>query len=104
MRRILFNIIIPASILILWMLVWYYTCNKADGFDWFMFWIGVGCPYGIRKMCLFLVPQNFGISGGFAVLAMNFLIGGLIGGFVVIVRIIQMIMEIVDIISNHFWT
>ncbi len=57
----------------------------------------------MRKMCFFLVPQNFGISGGFAVLALNFIIGGLIGGFIVIIRIIQMVMELIDVLRNDSW-
>ena len=54
MKRVLFKIILPAGLLAAWMLTCYPVCNKADGFDVFLYWILVGCPYGLRKMCMIL--------------------------------------------------
>ena len=39
-------------------------------------------------MCMFLVPKNFGIAGSMGILALNCIVGGLIGGIIVFVRII----------------
>lgn len=47
MKKALFKIIIPLCVLVLWMITCYPVCNKADGFDYFLYWILVGCPYGI---------------------------------------------------------
>ena len=88
MKKALFKIIIQVCVLVLWMITCYPVCNKADGFDYFLYWILVGCPYGIRKMCMFLVPKNFGIAGSMGILALNCIVGGLIGGIIVVVRII----------------
>ena len=71
MKRVLFKIILPAGLLAAWMLTCYPVCNKADGFDVFLYWILVGCPYGLRKMCMILVPKNFGIAGSMGILALN---------------------------------
>jgi len=68
-KRVLFKIILPAGLLAAWMLTCYPVCNKADGFDVFLYWILVGCPYGLRKMCMILVPKNFGIAGSMGILA-----------------------------------
>ena len=87
MKKALFKIILPVCVLVLWMITCYPVCNKADGFDYFLYWILVGCPYGIRKMCMFLVPKNFGIAGSMGILALNCIVGGLIGGIIVLVRI-----------------
>ena len=78
--------------------------NKAEGFEYFLYWILVGCPYGIRKMCMFLVPKNFGIAGSMGILALNCIVGGLIGGIIVLVRIIVIFTEIIKVIAGHFWT
>lgn len=43
---------------------------------------------------MILVPRNFGIAGGVGVLALNVIIGGLIGGFVIISTVIRSISEI----------
>ena len=72
----------------------------AGGFDFFLYWVLVGCPYGIRKMCMILRPKNFGIAGSIGILALNCIVGGLIGGVVVILRMVMVLMEIIKIISD----
>ena len=103
-KKALFKIILPVCVLVLWMITCYQVCNKAEGFDYFLYWILVGCPYGIRKMCMFLVPKNFGIAGSMGILALNCIVGGLIGGIIVLVRIIVIFTEIIKVIAGHFWT
>lgn len=59
--------------------------------DFFYLWLLVGIPFGMRKMCMWFIPHNYDIGGTAAIFALNFIIGGLIGGGVAIVRIIQAI-------------
>lgn len=101
-EKVLFRIIIPILILAAWMIMCYPVCAKADGVDYFLYWIMVGCPYGMRKMSMFLVPKNFGIAGSIGILALDCIIGGLIGGMIVIIRIINTVMEIIKLISGTF--
>ena len=89
MKKALFKIIIPVCVLVLWMITCYQVCNKAEGFDYFLYWILVGCPYGIRSM---------------GILALNCIVGGLIGGIIVLVRIIVIFTEIIKVLAGHFWT
>lgn len=103
-KRVLFKIVFPAGLLAAWMMTCYPVCNKADGFDVFLYWILVGCPYGLRKMCMILVPKNFGIAGSMGILALNCVVGGLIGGMVVIWRMVTVLAEILKGIRNCFWT
>ena len=103
-KRVLFKIILPAGLLAAWMLTCYPVCNKADGFDVFLYWILVGCPYGLRKMCMILVPKNFGIAGSMGILALNCVVGGLIGGVVAIWRMVTVLAEIIKVIRDYFWT
>ena len=102
MKRVLCKVILPLALIGIWVLTCYPVCNKAEGFDLFLFWILVGFPFGIRKMCMLLVPMNFGISSGIGVLALNGIIGGLIGGVVVIFKLIGVVIEIVKIIIDQF--
>ena len=104
MKRALFKVIVSAVIIAVWMLTCYLVCNKEDGFDSFLFWIIAGCPFGIRRMCLWLMPKNFGISGSIGVLALNCIIGGLIGSIVLVFKIIGIIGELVRIVIGYFWT
>ena len=104
MKRALFKVILPALAIGIWVLTCYPVCNKAEGFDFFLFWILVGVPFGIRKMCMVLIPKNFGIAGSMGVLALNAVVGGLIGGVVLIIKVVGMAVELVKIIAGHFWT
>jgi hypothetical protein len=70
MKRILVKIVLPVSLLAVWMITCYPICRKAEGFDFFLYWVLVGCPYGIRKMCMILIPKNFGIAGSIGILAL----------------------------------
>ena len=54
--------------------------------------------------CDILIPKNFGISGSIGVLALNCIIGGLIGGVVLIFKIIGIAGELISIVTGHFWT
>ena len=100
MKRVLFKVIVPAVIIVVWMLTCYPVCNKAEGFECFLFWIIAGCPFGIRRMCLWLIPKNFSISGSIGILALNCIIGGV----VLIFKIIGIAGELISIITGHFWT
>lgn len=50
MKRVLFKIVFPSMMIAEWMITCYPVCNKAEGFDWFLYWIMIGCPFGIRRM------------------------------------------------------
>ena len=50
--------------------------------DFFLMWLCVGLPFGIRRMRLWLVPSGYSISGSVGIFALNLIVGGLIGGLV----------------------
>ena len=51
--------------------------------DLFLIWLACGVPFGIGKMFT-LIPIGFGISGTVGVVALNVILGGLIGGVILI--------------------
>ena len=51
--------------------------------DYFLIWLACGVPSGIGKMFT-LIPIGFGISGTVGVVALNLVLGGLIGGVILI--------------------
>ena len=51
-------------------------------------------------MCIWLIPWNYGISGGIGVLALNLIAGGLIGGVVLIFKMATIIYELIAIITD----
>ena len=56
--------------------------------DFFLLWLGVGFPFGIRRMCLWLIPFGYGISGTVGLFALNIILGGLIGGLALIIGVL----------------
>ena len=54
--------------------------------DLFLIWLACGVPFGIGKMFT-LIPVGFGISGTVGVVALNIVLGGLIGGVILIWRL-----------------
>jgi hypothetical protein len=54
--------------------------------DFFLVWLACGVPFGIGKMFT-LIPVGFGISGTVGVVALNIVLGGLIGGIILIYRL-----------------
>jgi len=100
-KRILFKVVLPILAISVWMITCYQVCKKTDGFDFFLYWIIVGCPFGIRKMFVWLIPRNFGLAGSMGVLALNCIIGGLIGGFVLIVTVIRILINSFNVGADY---
>ncbi len=68
--------------------------------NWFQFWIMSGFPFGIQKMLVLLIPRNLGIAGSIGVLALDAVIGGMIGVIVLAIKIIAIIREVINIIME----
>lgn len=101
LQAVFFKVIIPVSAICFMMLFCYPECNKPEGFDLFLFWILVGFPFGIRRMCMVLIPRNYGIAGSLGVFALDCIVGGIIGGFVVTIMMIKVIIAVVQIITGN---
>ena len=100
MKRLITRVILPAMMISTWLLLSSRVCEQADGFHFFLFWIIAGAPFGIRRMCIWLIPWNYGISGGIGVLALNLIAGGLIGGVVLLFRMAMIVYELILIMAE----
>ena len=52
-------------------------------------WLAVGIPFGVQKMFVWLIPKNYDLGASVGIIALNFIVGGLIGGVVAVIRILQ---------------
>lgn len=98
---VVFKILIPILAIGFMALFCYPVCNKPEGFDYFLFWILVGFPFGIRRMWLWLIPRNYGIPGSLGVMALNCVVGGIIGGFMVIIAVIKAVTTTAQVITGR---
>ena len=100
MKTFLKEVLLPILIA-LCLAAFFKPIYMADGVcDYFLMWLCVGFPFGIRRMCLWLVPFGYGISGTVGIFALNIIIGtvgifalniiigGLIGGLALIVGLL----------------
>lgn len=74
--------------------------DQPENIRYFYMWTFIGVPIGMKKMCLFLVPRNFDIAGSVGVLAFNFIIGGVIGGFIVIYKLLGALLNFITCLYN----
>ena len=96
-----FRVIIPILAISFMVLFCYPVCNKPEGFDYFLFWILVGFPFGIRRMWMWLIPRNYGIAGSLGVMALNCIVGGIICGCVAVITVIKAFVTTGQIITGR---
>ena len=95
------KVIVPLVAISFMVLLCYPVCNKPEGFNFFLFWVLVGFPFGIRRMWFWLIPKNFDIAGSVGILALDCIIGGLIGGAVAVIALIKAVFAIVQVATNR---
>ena len=57
--------------------------------NYLLAWICIGFPFGFRRMFLWLVPHRFDLAGTVGVVALNVIVGGIIGGFALVLQLIS---------------
>ena len=62
----------------------------------------IGIPFGIQKMVVWFVPRGYGIDGTVAMFVFDILVGGLIGFFVFLYRMICGGIELVAAVIGMF--
>lgn len=75
--------VLPVAIAGLLYCIFKSACMRDGELDFFWLWILCGLPFGIHRMCVWIVP-----GGGAALFVLNFVIGGIIGGFVLVWRLL----------------
>ena len=62
--------------------------TKNGETEYFYVWLCCGIPFGIRRMFVWLVPHGYDLGGTVGIIAVNFIIGGLIGGVILTWRLV----------------
>ena len=78
--------VLPVAIAGLLYCIFKSACIRNGELDLLWLWILCGLPFGIHRMCVLIVPGGGSLGGGAALFVLNFVIGGLIGGFVLVWR------------------
>ena len=88
-RDVLTKTVFPMVSLRVWAWLAYNFCMSLGRTEWWKIWMVIGMPYGIHRMCVWLLPKNFDIGGTAGVWVINIILGCLIGEVVVIWYVIR---------------
>ena len=80
--------LLPAAVAALMYCIFRSACVKSGELYYLWLWILCGLPFGLHRMCLWIVPGGGSLGGGIALFALNLILAGLIGGFVLVWRLI----------------
>lgn len=80
--------IVPVAGMALLVCIFKSACTKNGAVDYLWLSILCGLPFGLHWMCFWFVPGGNSMGGGIALFALNFIIGGVIGGFILVWRLI----------------
>ena len=86
-KQFLWKSIVPVATAMLLVCIFKSACMKNGTMDYIWLWILCGLPFGLHRMFLWIIPGGSSFGGGIATLAFNFIIGGIIGGFVLVWRL-----------------
>ncbi len=87
-KAFFFKSVLPVTVALILYCIFKSACMKNGELDYVWLWILCGLPFGLHRMCLWTVPGGGSLGGGIALFALNFIIGGVIGGFVLAWRLI----------------
>ncbi len=92
MKRIgifLREVLLPLVVAVLLSFLFKPVYMKDGAINYVLLWICIGFPFGIRRMFLWLVPHRFDLAGTVGVVLLNVIVGGIIGGFALVLQLIS---------------
>jgi len=98
----LFMNTLQLGVIIVWGITCYCICKSEDGFQYFVYWIIVGFPFGFRKLSMILVPKGLGIAGELGVLALDAIVAGLVGGIFLAKKIVIILADYIRTFTGLF--
>ena len=78
-KAFFFKSVLPVTMALILYCIFKSACMKNGELDYVWLWILCGLPFGLHRMCLWIVPGGGDLGGSIALFALNFIIGGVIG-------------------------
>lgn len=83
------KVIAPVGAAAILAVLFYPLCVENGQCDYLKLWMFMGIPFGIHRMFLWIIPKGFDIGGTVGMFVFNLLAGGVIGGFVLVWRLLM---------------
>ena len=87
MRKIISDTL-QLGLIVIWALTCYSICKSEEEFNYFLFWILNGFPFGFQKLRMLLIPKGLGLAGEIGVFALDAIVAGMIGGIFLIKKLV----------------
>ena len=94
MMRVLKKYIVPMVFAVILLMLFNPVYCSEQGINYLLIWILIGLPFGISRMSFWMVPHKMDMSGSLGVMAFDFIIAGLIGGFIAMWLLVELIMKV----------
>lgn len=94
--------VIPVVSVALLVCIFKSACMKDGAVDYLWLWILCGLPFGLHRMWLWFVPGGSSLGDGIALFALNFIIGGAIGGAILVWRLLVAVWYVLLTIHRLF--
>ena len=99
------HVVVPVVSVLLLVAMFRPLCMEDGVCDYLKLWIIVGIPFGIHRMFFWMIPRGYDLGGTLGIWTLNFLIGGVIGGVVVIWRLAVAVWYILKMaVTGTAWT
>ncbi len=85
--RFFISVLLPICIAALAAFLFKSVYETPEGINFLLMWICIGLPFGIHRMCVWLVPTKFDLAGTVGIIFLNVLVGGIIGGFALVYQV-----------------
>lgn len=88
-KRFIVSVFLPITVAVACALLFKAVYTSPEGINYLLMWICIGIPFGIHRMCVWLVPSKFDLAGTIGIIVVNIIIGGIIGGFALIYQVLK---------------
>ena len=77
-KAFFFKSVLPVIVALILYCIFKSAYIKNGELDYVWLWILCGLPFGLHRMCLWIVPGGGSLGGGIALFALNFIIGSFV--------------------------
>ena len=87
-KDFLSKVVLPIFLICLLFFIFTAMFTEDGVTDYVYVWLACGVPFGIHRMWFWLIPHGHDLGTTVGILALNIIIGSLIGGFIIIWRLL----------------
>ena len=97
MKKELFKTVLSLVGIFLWIYICQIICRGLGLSEWYFYWMMAGFPFGMYRMCLWIIPRHYDMSGTLGVLAFSCIVSSVLGGTLLFMKVIESICRVISL-------